>query len=59
MTRKRDPDLLRVEEVVPSEMDVIYTSNIFVRVPPHLTLLDSVDKELTENRKPIRVGGTS
>ena len=31
---KRDPDLLRVEEVVPSEKYFVYTPQILVNSPP-------------------------
>jgi len=48
MRRKRDPDLLREKEVVPSEKYVIYTSGILVKIFSltllYLTVLTRVNR---------------
>ena len=55
---KRDPDLLRVEEVVPSKKYVMYTSDILVKVFS-LTLLYLTELTRVNPKQPTRVGGTS
>jgi len=56
--RKRDPDLLREEEVVPSRKYVMYTFDILVKVFP-LTLLYLTELTRFNLKQLTRVGGTS
>ena len=58
MRQKRDPDLLRAEEVVPLEKYVTYTSDILVKVLPLILLYLTKMTRVNQIEKLIRVGGT-